>query len=158
MAELDPGIYHEYESEVEDDETPGIIKPQAHWNAKHNIIINSYDLRLSSNTSMGSETETTLLSQELVLTEAHNFLILGKSKASVVNSYGCGLYLYNGATLLDDSYFWEGQGGVKQALQTQAIISLEAGTHTISLKGKSESNNTATYYKSGTSLIILQLD
>jgi len=155
---VESGIYHEYESEVEDDETPGIIKPQAHWNAKHKIIINSYDLRLSSNTSMGGGTETTLLSQEIVLTEMHKFLILGKAKASVVSAYGCGLYLYNGSTLLDDSYFWESQGGVNQALQTQAILSLEAGTHTISLKGQSESNNTATYYKSGTSLIILQLD
>lgn len=155
---VESGIYHEYESEVEDDETPGIIKPQAHWNAKHKIVINTYDLRLSSDTSMGGGTETTLLNQELVLTETHKFLILGKAKASVVNAYGCGLYTYNGSTLIDDSYHWESQGGVNFPLQTQAIITLPAGTHTISLKGKSEPNNTATYYKSGTSLIIIQLD
>lgn len=31
----DPGLYHEFESQVVDDETEGLIKPQAHWNAKH---------------------------------------------------------------------------------------------------------------------------
>lgn len=31
----DPGLYHEFESEIEDIEDEGIIKPQEHWNAKH---------------------------------------------------------------------------------------------------------------------------
>ncbi|MDY9922802.1 hypothetical protein [Methanobacterium sp.] len=34
----DPGFYHEFQSEVEDSVVGGIIKPQAHWNAKHKPV------------------------------------------------------------------------------------------------------------------------
>ncbi|BDZ68611.1 hypothetical protein [Methanobacterium ferruginis] len=35
---VDAGMYHEFECEIEDQETNGIIKPQEHWNAKHKPV------------------------------------------------------------------------------------------------------------------------
>lgn len=34
----EPGLYHEFECEVADEEIEGIIKPQAHWNARHKPV------------------------------------------------------------------------------------------------------------------------
>lgn len=35
---VEAGFYHEFQSEIEDSEVEGIIKPQAHWNAKHKPV------------------------------------------------------------------------------------------------------------------------
>lgn len=59
MADLDPGLYHEFECEVEDEETEGIIKPQEHWNAPHKPVkLLGYELVEEKNCEPGTTSYT----------------------------------------------------------------------------------------------------
>lgn len=105
MAE--PGIYHEFESQVADEETEGLIKPQAHWNAKHKPYkLLGYELVEEKSVPAGStqivftslngdEDEEYLLEGFIVLTSNASSLCLYPNSDTAANYVGVVFYGLN---------------------------------------------------------------
>lgn len=116
MAE--PGIYHEFESQVADEETEGLIKPQAHWNAKHKPYkLLGYELVEEKNLPAGTTT-CTFSGLDGDIDDEYLFefdlSIIGSGYTGIAllpnnistNQSGFWAYHYNGNSGQDASFNW----------------------------------------------------
>lgn len=135
----DPGLYHEYESEVADSQVEGIIKPQAHWNAKHKPVkLLGYELVKEEKITTGQSSVTFT---GLAGNTDKEYLLEFKLKQSVT---GTNAVLYVQLNSISTGYYgevtrwWGGNGDVVNYTTVFGIVRHGSNGQALYQNGKVE--------------------